>query len=224
MDKEILVIIASSCSLTEAIERGFLEVDDTAVLAADIRIVPVEDDGESFGPIRIGPGARIRDGVVISSGVTIGARTLVGHHVVIRRRVSIGADTVISHLVCLERDVRIGDRCRISSLTHLTGGAVVEDDAQIGAGVATVNANQFQWRAGGDFVGPTFRRGCRVASGVTVLGAVEIGAHAIVGAGAVVTRPIPAGVVAYGVPAYVQRELSPEELTRRETEPNQRPR
>jgi acetyltransferase-like isoleucine patch superfamily enzyme len=208
------VIIASSCSLREAADRRLLDVHETAIVAADIRIVPFEDNGESFGSIRIGPHARIRGGVIISSGVTIGARTLIGHQVVIRKSVSIGSDTVISHLVCLERDVRIGDRCRISSLTHLTGSSVVEDDAQIGAGVATVNANQFQWRNGGDFIGPTFRRGCRVASGVTVLGAVEVGAHAIVGAGAVVTRSIPAGVVAYGVPAYVQRELTPEELSR----------
>ena len=78
--------------------------------------------------------------------------------------------------------------------------------------MATVNANQFQWRYGGDFIGPTFRRGCRVASGVTVLGAVEIGAHAMVGAGAVLTRSVPGGAVAYGVPAYVQRELTPEEF------------
>ena len=48
---------------------------------------------------------------------------------------------------------------------------------------------------------PVLRRGCQVGVGVTILPGVEIGEEAIVGAGAVVVRDVPAGAVVKGVPA-----------------------
>lgn len=201
-------------SVEEAVQRGALEVHPSASLASGIRIVPAEDDGTSAGPIRVGEGCRIREGVILCSGVTIGAHTVIGHQVVLRRGVRIGSDSVVSHLVCIERDARIGSRVRVSSLTHLTAECLVEDEVQIGARVVTINDSELRWRNTPDWKPPVFRRGCRVASGVTVMSGVEIGANALVGAGAVVTRSVPPGVVAYGVPAYVQRDLAPDEMHR----------
>ena len=206
--------MTDGCSVPEAVERGLLELHPSARLGSFVRVVPLEDDGTSAGLIRIGAGCRIREGVILCSGVTLGANTVVGHQVVIRKGVRIGTDTVISHLVCIERDARIGDRVRVSSLTHLTPECVVEDEVQIGARVVTIDDNELRWRNNPTWTPPIFRKGCRVASGVTVLGGVEIGENALIGAGAVVTRSVPPGVVAYGVPAYVQRELSPEEMWR----------
>jgi acetyltransferase-like isoleucine patch superfamily enzyme len=84
----------------------------------------------------------------------------------------------------------------------------IEDRVQIGAGVITVDDNVLEW--------PTkvlrasvFREGCRVGSGCTILGGIEIGRNALVGAGSLVTRSIPPDVIAYGSPAYVQRDRPP---------------
>ncbi|HVB25814.1 MAG TPA: DapH/DapD/GlmU-related protein [Ktedonobacteraceae bacterium] len=201
------MIIANSYTPQEALEKGFLHVDPTTIIAKNVRFIPIEDDGFS-APIRIGANSRLREGCIICSGVTIGSSTIIGHNVVIRRNVLIGDNTLVSHMVCIERDTNIGNSVRISALTHLTGGCLIEDAVQIGARVVTINDNELQWRNNPRLIAPTLRQGCRIGSGVTLLAGIEIGENTVVGAGAVVTRSLPANVVAYGVPAYIQRELT----------------
>jgi len=198
-----------SLSREAALERGLLILGSGCRIAPSIRIVPAEDDGREFGPVEIGDDTIVRDGVILSTGVRLGSRVLVGHNCVLRRRVSVGDDSVISHLVSIQHDAVIGSRVRISSLTHLTGGSLIEDDVQIGAGVATVDDNAMEWPRPTTLRGPILRQGCRVGSGTTILGGVEIGRNAFVGAGSVVTRAIPANVVAFGNPAYVQHDRPP---------------
>jgi acetyltransferase-like isoleucine patch superfamily enzyme len=200
------VNIAISYSPQEAIEQGILQVDSLAVIAKNVRIIPFEDDGTS-GLIQVGPYSRLREGCIICSGVVIGSHTIIGHNTVVRYKVRIGNSTVISHMVNIERETRIGNSVRISALTHLTGGCLIEDEVQIGARVVTINDNEFLWRKSPNLTAPILRRGCNIGSGVTLLSGVEIGTNTIVGAGAVVTRSLPANVLAYGVPAYIQREL-----------------
>lgn len=192
-----------------ALQSGALIIGVGSRVSHSVRIVPTEDDGEGLGPVEIGEGAIVRDGVILSTGSRIGHRVLVGHNCVMRRRVLIGDDSVISHLVCIQHDVTIGMRVRISSLTHITGGALIEDDVQIGAGVATIDDNAMEWPFTTSQQGPIFRQGCRIGSGSTVLSGVEIGRNSLIGAGSVVTRAIPENVVAFGNPAYVQRDRPP---------------
>ena len=116
----------------------------------------------------------------------------------------------MSHLVSIQHEVMLGRRVRISSLSHLTGGTLVEDDVQIGACVATVDDNAMEWPYPTTLRGSVFRRGCRIGSGCTVLGSLEIGSNTFVGAGSVVTRSLcPPNVIAFGSPAYVQRDRPP---------------
>lgn len=204
-----------SFSLHEAIERNLLIEGHGCRISPTVRIVPNEDDGRHFGPVRIGDGTIVRDGVILSTGVEIGCRVLIGHHCVLRRRVRIGDDSVLSHLVSVQHDVRIGNRVRISSLTHITGTTVIEDDVQIGAGVATVDDNAMEWPRPSELRATIFRSGCRIGSGVTVLGGLEIGRNTVIGAGSVVTRAIPDHVIAFGNPAYVQRDRPPPDTASR---------
>jgi len=195
-----------SLSRDAALECGLLIFEQDCRVASTVRIVPSEDDGRQFGPVVIGENSIVRDGVILSTGVRIGSHVLVGHHCVLRRRVQIGNDSVISHLVSIQHDVVLGSRVRISSLTHLTGGTLIEDDVQIGAGVATVDDSAMEWPRPTVLHGPVFRQGCRVGSGATILGGVEIGRNSLIGAGSVVTRSVPENVIAFGNPAYVQRD------------------
>jgi acetyltransferase-like isoleucine patch superfamily enzyme len=211
-DQALLVNLERSYSLRESLSEGLVVIDPSAIVSEGVRIVPREDDGSSAGPIRIGAGCRIRDGCMICSGVQIGAGTMVGHYTVLRRGVRIGQNSVIHHLVSIQHEVQIGNSVRVSALTHLTGGCIIEDDVQIGARVVTVDDNDLLWRKGATLTPPVLRRGCRIGSGVTLMGGIEIGPNTLVGAGAVVTRSLPAGVVAYGVPAYVQRDLADSEV------------
>ncbi len=185
---------------------GLLIVGDRARVASTVRIIPTEDNGQRFGPVKIGEDSIIREHVVIGAGSLIGARVLVGHNCVLRRSVEIGDRSVISHLVSIQHEVRIGRQVRVSSQTHLTGGTIIEDEVQIGACVATVDDNVMEWPFHERLSGSVFRRGCRIGSGSTILGSLEIGENTFVGAGSVVTRTLPANVIAYGNPAYVQRD------------------
>jgi acetyltransferase-like isoleucine patch superfamily enzyme len=81
----------------------------------------------------------------------------------------------------------------------------------LGAGVRTVNDRELIWRDPDrepELVPPSFERGARVGSGSVVLAGVTVGEEALVGAGSVVTRDIPAGSVAYGVPARVRHRAA----------------
>jgi UDP-2-acetamido-3-amino-2,3-dideoxy-glucuronate N-acetyltransferase len=62
-------------------------------------------------------------------------------------------------------------------------------------------------RGGEELRGAVLRRACRIGGGAVLLPGVEVGEEAFVGAGAVVTRDVPARMVAFGVPARVVREL-----------------
>jgi acetyltransferase-like isoleucine patch superfamily enzyme len=189
-----------------AIERGLLVSGNGCRISPTVRIIPTEDDGRDFGPVEIGDETIIREGVVLSTGVRIGRRVLIGHQCVLRRRVQIGDDSVLSHLISVQHDVQIGSRVRISSLTHITGGFIIEDDVQIGAGVATVDDNHLEWPHHTELHPSIIRRGSRIGSGVTILGGLEIGKNTLIGAGSVVTRTIPENVIAFGNPAYIQRD------------------
>ena len=116
--------------------------------------------------------------------------------VVTGRHVSIGGGAEIG-MGC-----RLGDRVRVSFGVFLPNHTVVEDDVFLGPRVVACDdrfpkTNNPQYRA----EPPVFRRGCSVGAGAVILPGVEVGEGALVGAGAVVTKDVPAWVVVAGVPA-----------------------
>jgi len=201
--------VERSVSVETALERRLLILGQGCLIAPTMRIVHCEDDGRFHGPVEIGDGTIVREFVVLCSGVRIGRRVLVGHHCVLRRQTTIGDDSVLSHLVSVQHVVSIGKFVRVSSLTHLTGGCVLEDRVQIGAGVATIDDNMMEWPNPTELRAPVFREGCRIGSGSSILSGVEIGRNTIIGAGSVVTRSMPDNVVAFGNPAYIQYDRQP---------------
>ena len=156
---------------------------------------------------QIGAGVVVRAGAVIYAGVQAGADTVIGHHTLLRSFVTRGQGHQLGHNLTIERAARIGDRVRCSPGCHITSSCVLADRVFLGAGVRTVNDRELIWRDPGPGTGAgpaAFERGARVGSGSVILAGVTIGENALVGAGSVVTRDIPAGAVAYGVPARVR--------------------
>jgi len=157
-------------------------------------------------------GARVvlRAGAIVYAGVAIGEDTTIGHHTLLRTDVTIGADCQLGHHLTVERGTRIGCGVRCSPGSHITANTLIEDRAFLGAGVRTINDRELIWRNPDRETAlcpPTFRAGCKVGSGATILAGVTIGAGALVGAGSVVTRDVPPDAVAYGVPARVREAV-----------------
>ena len=125
----------------------------------------------------------------------------------------IGDDSFVGPFVEVTRGVKIGKRCRIESHSFLCTGVEVEDDVFISHGV--MFTNDLYPRTDRHVVYPRtlIRRFASIGTGATILGGVEIGEHAIIAAGAVVTKDVPALSIVRGNPARVSRQFeSLEEL------------
>ncbi len=124
----------------------------------------------------------------------------------------VGGETKIGAFVEIQKGARIGARCKISSHTFICEGVTIEDEVFVGHGVmfindlyprATAEGGRLQTEADWEVVTTRVARGASIGSNATIMGGVAIGAHALIGAGAVVTRDVPSHAVVAGVPARV---------------------
>jgi len=130
----------------------------------------------------------------------------------------IGEETKIGAFVEIQKNVRVGRRCKISSHTFICEGVVIEDNVFIGHGVtftndtyprATVPGGCLQTEADWKVEPTVIRKGSSIGSGATILCNINIGENAIVGAGSVVTKDVPANAIVAGNPARVLRYIEP---------------
>jgi acetyltransferase-like isoleucine patch superfamily enzyme len=158
----------------------------------------------------VGAGAVIRAGAIVYAGVRVGTRSTIGHRTLLRTNVTVGADSQLAANLTVERGTQIGCGVRCSPGSHLTANTVVADGVFLGAGVRTVNDMQLIWRDPEyeqSLAPPVFLRGCKIGSGVVVLAGITVGAHALIGAGSVLTRDVPAQAIVYGVPGRQRGEV-----------------
>jgi UDP-2-acetamido-3-amino-2,3-dideoxy-glucuronate N-acetyltransferase len=167
-------------------------------------------------PLVIGAGAAVCTGAVVFAGAQIGREAIVGDQAHVRERAVLGAETVVGRGSAVDNDVRIGARVRMNTLVYVTAFSVVEDDVFLGPGVLTTNDNTMaRHPVGQRHEGAVLRRACRIGAGAVLLPGVEVGEEALVAAGAVVTRDVPARAVVIGSPARVVREVTDDELIER---------
>lgn len=128
----------------------------------------------------------------------------------------VGDETKIGAFVEIQKRARIGSRCKISSHTFICEGVTIEDHVFVGHGVmfindsyprATTASGDLQTADDWNVEYTVVKKGASIGSGVTVLSNVTIGERAIVGAGSVVTRDVPAGTIVAGNPAKVLRAI-----------------
>jgi len=168
---------------------------------------------EELPPLELGPGTVVSTGAIVFAGTRIGARVIVGDQACVRERCRIGDDVVIGRGALVENDTTVGELSKIQADAYVTAYSTLEDNVFIAPRVITTNDN-FMGRTERRHAlrkGPTIRRGARVGAGAVLCPAVEIGAEAFVGAGAVVVEDVPPGVVVVGNPARELREVAEDE-------------
>src|SRR5918997_7175249 len=127
---------------------------------------------------------------------------------------AVGEGTKIGAFVEIQKNAVVGARCKISSHTFVCEGVRIEDEVFVGHGVQFINdrypratradgtpQTEADWTLERTIV----RRGASIGTGAVVLGGIEIGARSTIGAGAVVTRDVPAGATVAGNPARILR-------------------
>lgn len=160
-------------------------------------------------PVVLGPGARLRSGTVLYDGTAIGRRLQTGHGVVIREGCEIGDDVSIWSNSVVDYGCRIGDRVKIHCNCYVAQFTELESDVFLAPGVTIANdLYPGDQRSARMMAGPRIGAGAQIGVNVTVLPFVRIGAGALIGAGSVVTRDIPAAVVAFGNPAAPRRKVA----------------
>jgi acetyltransferase-like isoleucine patch superfamily enzyme len=153
--------------------------------------------------LHLGPRARVRAGTVLYAGSSIGAGLETGHNVVIREENVIGDGLTIWNSSTIDYGCLIGNSVKIHCNVYVAQFTTLEDDVFLAPGVQI--ANDPHPICGLCMRGPTIGRGARIGVNVTILPHVRIGEGALIGAGSVVTRDIPAHTVAYGNPARPAR-------------------
>lgn len=191
----------------------------TAIIHPNVRLgrnVVVEDycvigapfAGSAGEETVIGDDAVIRSMTVIYAGNRIGSGFQTGNKANIRElnvigdRVSIGTLTVVEHHVLIEDDARIHSQAFVPEFSVLRAGC------WIGPGTVITNARfPLHPLAKQQLRGATIERNAKIGAHCTLLPGVTIGANALVGAGSLVSKDVPAGMVAYGRPAEPQRTV-----------------
>ncbi|RLK58546.1 DapH/DapD/GlmU-related protein [Actinokineospora cianjurensis] len=159
----------------------------------------------------VGESAVIRAGAILYADVRVGSGAVIGHRTLLRSKVRVGQESQLGHNLTVERASVIGSSVRCSPGSHITGSTVIADRVFLGAGVRTVNDKTLTWRDAHRepvLAPPRFDFGAKVGSGSTILAGVVIGEHALVGAGSTVTCDVAPGVVVYGNPARVHRQVT----------------
>lgn len=140
---------------------------------------------------------------------SIGEGTSVWQFVVILKGAQIGRECNICAQTLIEGDVVIGDKVTLKSGVQLWDGTRIENDVFIGPNVTFTNdlyprSKEYPK----SFSSITIKRNASIGANATLLPGITIGEHAMVGAGAVVTKDVPENAVVVGNPAQVIRYVT----------------
>ena len=139
----------------------------------------------------------------------------------------IGDDVKIGTFVEIQKGVKIGNACKISSHTFICEGVTLEAEVFIGHNVTFINDRnpratnpdgQLQTEADWSCEATLVKRGASIGSGATLLCGITVGENALVGAGSVVTRDVPAGAIVAGNPARIVKSARAQAGVRMTTE------
>lgn len=128
---------------------------------------------------------------------------------------TIGDNTKIGAFVEIQKNATVGNNCKVSSHTFVCEGVTIEDDVFVGHGVMFINdkiprsttEGALQTEADWHVVATVIKKGASLGTNSTIMCGVTVGENAVVGAGSVVLKDVPANTVVAGNPARIIRTL-----------------
>jgi UDP-2-acetamido-3-amino-2,3-dideoxy-glucuronate N-acetyltransferase len=163
--------------------------------------------------VSIDPAARLHATADVEDGVAVGPGTAVWDHVHVRGPgTSVGRDCILGEKTYLAYGVVVGDRVKLNAFVYVPTGVTIEDGVMVGAHTTFTN-DRFPRAttpdltllrssdADEDTERTLVQSGATIGAGVVVGPGVRIGRFAMVGAGSVVTRSVPAFHLVAGNPA-----------------------
>jgi len=174
------------------------------VIVEDFCIIGAPPRGAKEGELEtiIGDNSIIRSHTVIYAGNKIGNNFQTGNKTNIRELNQIGNDVSIGTLSVIEHHVILEDKVRIHTQAFIPEYSICKKGSWVGPNVVFTNAKiPLAPNAKDSLKGPTLEEGARIGANSTLLPGVVIGAHALVGAGSVVTKSVSPNAVVMGNPA-----------------------
>jgi len=154
----------------------------------------------------IGHHSIVRSGTVIYADCKLGARLATGHYAVIREKTICGERCSFGTFSTSDGDVKIGDRCRFHFYAHVCKTAKIGNDVWMFP--KSMLLNDSHPPCGRCLDGPTLSDRAVIGSAATIAPKVRIGKDALVAAAAMVTKDVPDGMLAMGVPARIVAKAS----------------
>jgi UDP-2-acetamido-3-amino-2,3-dideoxy-glucuronate N-acetyltransferase len=139
----------------------------------------------------------------VDDGCVIGAGTKIWHFSHIMSNCVIGESCNIGQNVVISPDVKLGRNVKIQNNVSVYTGVICEDDVFLGPSMVFTNViNPRSAVSRKDEYRPTIlRRGASIGANATIVCGNEIGEYALIGAGSVITKPVPAYALVVGNPA-----------------------
>ena len=140
---------------------------------------------------------------IVDEGAQIGEGTQIWHFSHLMKTCKVGEFCKIGQNVYIDSNAIIGNRVKIQNNVSVYSGVVIEDDVFLGPSMVftnVINPRSFIERKN-MFRQTLIRKGATIGANATILCGVEIGSYAMIGAGSVVTKNVPAYALMKGNPA-----------------------
>lgn len=128
----------------------------------------------------------------------------------------IGENCKISGFVYIEEEVQVGNNCKIRPFAFIPTGVTIEDGVFIGPSVTFTNDKyprainedgSLQGEEDWELTKTLIKKGTSIGAGATIMCGVTIGEHAMIGAGAVITKDVPDNTVVYCKQQHKMEEI-----------------